>query len=112
MDILEVKALKIATRIGVHHWEQQIKQNLFIDISIPGDFSQCNDDINKTIDYDALCRSVTEYVESNSFQLIETVADRVAALIKEEFKLEQVVVSVSKPHSVAHANDIRVTVKR
>ncbi|KTC71706.1 dihydroneopterin aldolase [Legionella birminghamensis] len=112
MDTLEIKALKIATRIGVHQWEQQIKQNLFIDITIPSDFSQCEDALDKTTDYDALCRSVTDYVESNSFQLIETVAEHVAALVKREFKLEQVCVSVSKPHSIPNAGDVRVTVSR
>lgn len=100
------------TRIGVHAWEQQILQRLYIDISIPGNFTACNDDITNTIDYDKLCQTVTAYIESHSFCLIETVADKVANLIKQEFAIPQLTVSVSKPHAIKNASDIRVTVTR
>lgn len=112
MDQLEIKGLTAMTRIGVHSWEQQIDQRLSIDILIPGDFSNCNDSLAQTIDYDLLCQRVTDYIESNSFQLIETVADSVAALVKDTFQVECLTVSVSKPHAIKNASDIRVTVLR
>ena len=112
MDSLHIKGLSVATRIGVFTWEQQISQRLSIDISIPADFSDCKDELANTIDYDKLCQHVTAYVETNAFNLIETVADKVARLIKEEFKLQQLTVSVSKPHAVKNAANIQVTVTR
>ncbi len=75
---LVIKELTVLAQIGVHAWEQSIKQNLLIDIHIPSDFTHCDDNIAKTLDYDALCQAITHYVESNSFQLIETVAQNVA----------------------------------
>lgn len=112
MDQLEIKGLSTLTRIGVYDWEQQINQRLLIDITIPGNFSACEDDLSKTIDYALLCERVTQFVESGFFKLIETVADKLADLIKEEFKVEKVIVSVSKPHAIQNAGDIRVTVIR
>ncbi|MDP1601886.1 MAG: dihydroneopterin aldolase [Legionella sp.] len=112
MDSLDIKGLSVNTRIGVHNWEQRIAQRLLIDINIPADLSACNDEIDKTIDYDKLCQRVTEHVESNAFKLIETVANTVAEIIKNEFNIAQVTVSVSKPHAVKNASDIRVTVQR
>lgn len=112
MDSLNIRALKIATRIGVHHWEQQIEQQLLLDITIPTDFSSCEDSLEHTIDYDRLCRSVTEFVESKAFQLIETVANDVAELIHNQFHVEQVVVTVTKPHAVKNAGVIQVSVSR
>ncbi|KTD48568.1 dihydroneopterin aldolase [Legionella rubrilucens] len=112
MDSLQIKGLSIATRIGIHEWEQRIAQRILIDIHIPADFSHCEEDINKTIDYDKLCQRVTRHVESQSFKLIETVADSVANLLKTEFPVQQVTVSVSKPHAVKNAADILVNVSR
>ncbi len=112
MDSLHIKGLTVATRIGAYAWEQQIEQRLLIDIIIPADFSACDDLLGKTIDYDKLCQLVTTYVESNAFQLIETVADRIALLIKTEFQVEQLSVSVSKPHAIKNAANIQVSVTR
>lgn len=112
MDSLHIKGLTIATRIGIHEWEQRIAQRLLIDIHIPADFSHCEDDINKTIDYDKLCQVVTRHVESRSFKLIETVADTVAGLLKQEFPISEVTVQVNKPHAIKNAGDIVVTVTR
>lgn len=112
MDSLIITALSVNTRIGIHAWEQRISQRLLINITIPADFSACHDDIINTLDYDKLCQQVTSYVESTSFNLIETVADSVAVLIKKTFNLAKIEVSVSKPHAIKNAGDIRVIVTR
>lgn len=112
MDTLQIKGLSIMTHIGVHAWEQKILQRLLIDISIPTDFHHCNDNLANTIDYDKLCQQVTQYIESNSFQLIETVAERVADLIKQTFNIPELTISVSKPQAIKNASDIRVTITR
>jgi len=112
MDTLTIQGLSVQTQIGVYAWEQQIKQQLLLDIIIPSDFKNCNDDIAHTLDYDALCKTVTTFVESQSFQLIEYVAHCVAQLIKDEFKVQQLTVSVTKPHAVKNAAVIKVNVSR
>lgn len=112
MDTLNIKALSVATKIGVHAWEQRINQQLLIDITIPTDFRACGDNLANTIDYDALCQTVTEFVESQSFQLIESVANKVAQLIQQNFKVEKLTIAVSKPHAVKNAGTIQVVVSR
>jgi 7,8-dihydroneopterin aldolase/epimerase/oxygenase len=112
LDCLHIHGLTVTTRIGVYGWEQQIAQRLLIDITIFADFRACDDQLAKTIDYDKLCQQVTHYIESQAFQLIETVADGVAQLIKTEFNIEQLTVSVSKPHAIKNAANIQVTVTR
>lgn len=112
MDRLDIKALSVNTRIGIHVWEQRISQRLLLDISIPTDCSQCHEEISNTIDYDKLCQIVTSYVETNSFKLIETVANNVADLVKTEFNVSDIIVRVSKPHAIKNAGDIQITVNR
>jgi dihydroneopterin aldolase len=112
LDTLHIKALNVSTIIGVYAWEQRINQQLLIDISLNTDFTQCEDDLDKTIDYAVLCETVTQFVESNTFQLIETVANEVAHLILKQFKVDQITVAVSKPHAVKNAGTIQVVVQR
>jgi dihydroneopterin aldolase len=108
MDSLHIKALKVSTKVGVHAWEQRISQSLLIDLTIAMDFSACPDNLANTLDYDLLCQTVTEFVQSKSFQLIESVANSVVALIQQEFKVKQITVAVSKPHAIKNAELVQV----
>ena len=112
MDMLRISKLSTMSRIGIHAWEQRILQSLLFDIEIPSDFSTCEDQLEKTIDYDQLCQRITVFVETNAFKLIETVAEKVAQLIKEEFHVDAVTVCVSKPHAIKNAGNVSVTIKR
>ena len=112
MDKLEINALKVSTKIGIHKWEQCINQDLFIDIAVCRDFSNCDDDINKTIDTEELCNLVTTYVETNSFGLIETIATNVINLIKEKFDTTSVSIRVVKPHAIKNANHVVISMTR
>jgi dihydroneopterin aldolase len=112
LDQMDITGLSMSTRIGIHAWEQRIHQRLLIDINIPVDLSLCNNDLNKTIDYDALSRRVTSFVEEQSFDLIETVGEKIAALVKEEFNVSQVTIRVSKPDAIKNAANVSVCLTR
>ena len=112
IDSLHISALRIETHIGVHAWEQRILQTLLLDIKIPMDIGTCNNELTNTVDYAKLCQVVTHYVESNTFLLIETVGEIVAKLIKDTFNINQLSISVSKPHAIKNAGNICVTVNR
>ena len=112
MDTLQITALSTNTHIGVYAWEQDILQLLLLDICIYSDLTTCNNQLENTIDYEKLCQQVTTFVESNNFTLIETVAEQVAQLIKNEFQVAKLTVSVSKPHAIKNAKNICVTINR
>ncbi len=112
VDTLHISALSIMTHIGVHAWEQRILQQLLIDIRITIDVTTCKNQLTNTIDYDQLCQRVTTFVESTPFTLIETVAETVATLLKDEFSVKELIISVSKPHAIKNAGNICVTIHR
>lgn len=112
MDILQISSLSTMTHIGVYAWEQRILQQLLLDIRIPLDVAACNNQLSRTIDYDQLCQRVTTFIESNTFTLIETVAENVAQLIKDEFQVKELTISVAKPHAIKNAGNICVTINR
>ncbi len=114
MNYLRIEGLRIETRIGVHAWEKKINQVLLIDIEIPIDIpknsSPSQDVLENTVDYDALCQHVTELVTSNSFNLIETVAQQVLTSIQATFKVQALTLRVSKPHAIHNAKNISVEI--
>ncbi|MDX2346839.1 MAG: dihydroneopterin aldolase [Legionella sp.] len=110
MDYLYIEGLRVETRIGVHDWEKKINQVLLIDIKIPRDFSKLDDALENTVDYDALCQHVTKLVESNPFNLIETVAHQIIASIQSTFKLQALTIRVSKPHAINNAKNIYIEI--
>lgn len=112
MDVLTVEGLQVKTKIGIYPWEQQILQTLLIDITIPTNFSQCDDNIESTLDYALLCNEITTYLEVNHFQLIETVVQRLIEFIQREFNVPKLTVRVSKPQAVKNAKNVSVTCSR
>ncbi|MCC5791063.1 MAG: dihydroneopterin aldolase [Legionellaceae bacterium] len=112
MDQLSIHGLTLQARIGTHQWEQAIRQKLLVDICIPLDLSACGDQLEKTIDYAAVCSSVISFVEQHAFLLIERVANEIASLLKEKFQLQAIEVTVHKPHAIAQAKDISVKIYR
>ena len=112
LDWLQIRELKISARIGIYAWEQRIEQTILLDIALP--IPRITEEVNlaQTIDYGALCNAVTTFVSTQSFELIEAVAQQVAALILAEFKVASVKVSVNKPLAVANASAIIVSVER
>jgi len=108
---LHINALRVSTKIGVYAWEQQILQPLLIDLQIPINISHCDDKIENTLDYATICQEITTLVESNSFALIETVANNIATHIKKLYSItNKITVSVSKPNAIKNADMVKITV--
>lgn len=113
MDKLIITALRVKTRIGVYAWEQKIDQTLLIDLEIPVDLNHFNHELKDTIDYDLLCRTITNHIESKGFELIETVGLEIITLIRSNFGIEDLItVRVSKPRAIPSAQNVTIVLTR
>lgn len=114
MDCIFIKQLTMSTTIGVYDWEKEIKQQLLIDLEMFGDFSQAgaSDILDDTIDYAEVSSRITSFVEQNSFELIEKVAEAVAQIILSEFKPAKVHIKLQKPGAVANAQTVGIAITR
>lgn len=114
MDTLYIKGLKVPTTIGVHSWEQQIKQTLVIDVKADIDLSQLNDseDLTKTVDYWQAMQHIKQLLNNHSFKLIETVANKIAALLLAEFAITKVTVVVAKPSVAIDVEQVAISITR
>jgi len=97
-DRLVIHDLKAECRIGVFDWERERPQPIWIDLELAIDAAKAarRDDVQAAVDYGHLVTSVKGLAEGKTYQLLETLAEDVAALVLEEFRVPQVRVQVKK----------------
>ena len=100
--------------IGFIDWERRVKQTVELDIELPVDCERAarSDDVADTLDYKKVAKRVLAFVEGSEFQLVETLAHRLALVILEEFALPWVRVSLNKPGAIRHSRDVGVVIER
>lgn len=114
MDKVFIEALEIETLIGIYDWERRIRQPLLFDIEMAFDNRRpaATDDIADTLDYKAVSKRLIEYVSQSSFGLVETLAERCAGIILDEFAVSHVRLKLSKPGAVRGARAVGVMIER
>lgn len=113
-DTIFVTDLRIEAVVGIWDWERALPQTISLDLEMATDISAAvdADHIDATLDYRAIAKRVTAYVQESKFQLIETMAEKVATLIREEFGVAWVRVAVHKPRAVRGSRDVGVMIER
>lgn len=114
MDKVFIEGLEIEALIGIYDWERRIRQPLVFDIEMAFDnrVPAASDAIGDTLDYKAVSKRIIEYVGASSFGLVETLAERCAAIILEEFGVRHVRLKLSKPGAVRGARAVGVLIER
>ena len=114
MDTIFIRGLRIETIIGVFAWERQTKQVLFFDLEIATDIKQAaaSDQVGDALDYKRITKLIIQFVEKSRFQLIETLAEKIAALIMAKFDVAWLQLSINKKGALRHADDVGITIQR
>lgn len=114
MDLIYIRDLKIDCVIGVYEWERRVKQTVILDLDLAADIRRAaaTDRIDDTINYKAVAKRLMAYVGESQFQLVETLAERVAEILLNEFKLPWVRVRVNKKGALRGATDVGVIIER
>ncbi|MBZ4040056.1 dihydroneopterin aldolase [Novilysobacter selenitireducens] len=114
MDHVFIEGLEIEALIGIYDWERRIRQPLVFDIEMAFDnrIPAASDAIGDTLNYKAVSKRVVQYVSESDFGLVETLAERVAAIILEEFGVQRVRLKLSKPGAVRGARAVGVMIER
>ena len=74
--------------------------------------SLLTDSIDDTLNYKGVAKRVLGFIEESSFHLVETLAEHVAMLILEEFKVGWVSIVLSKPGAIRSSRDVGVMLER
>ncbi|HYN76253.1 MAG TPA: dihydroneopterin aldolase [Lamprocystis sp. (in: g-proteobacteria)] len=114
MDIVFIRGLTIETTIGIHDWEKRLRRPVILDLELGSDCTRAagTDRIADALDYDAVTRRLTQFVGESRFELVETLAERCAAILRDEFAIPWVRLSLDKPGAVGAGVDVGVVIER
>ena len=114
MDTVFIKGLKTEGVIGVFEWEREIRQPLYIDVTLATDIRKAaeTDDLQHTLDYKAITDAIKAFVSGTQFQLIETLAEALAQKIQQDFQVSWLALKIHKPGAIADAEDIGIVIER
>lgn len=114
MDIIFIRDLKVDCIIGVWEWERKIRQTLYIDLELGTDISKsaASDKLEDTLDYKAITNAIREFVATSEFNLVETLAEKIAALTLDQFNIPWISISINKKGALRNARDVGVRIER
>ncbi len=97
---IKIRGLEINACHGVHGFEKQTPQRFVIDADLSVDFYEAakHDDLNKTVNYSAVCSLIAKTVTENCLNLIESLAYACAFAVMENFAtVSKITLTVKKP---------------
>jgi 7,8-dihydroneopterin aldolase/epimerase/oxygenase len=115
-DRIALRGLKVRGFHGVLEQERRDGQDFGIDAILEVDISDAaaTDDLTRTVDYSEVAQAIAAIVAGEPLDLIETLAERLAAVCLEQSLVSAVEITVHKPHApiALPFDDVTVTIRR
>jgi len=114
MDIVYIRELEVRTIIGIFDWEREQRQVVSLDLEMGSDIAAAaaTDTIKNALDYKAVAKRLIDFIEKSEFFLVETLAERVADIVVNEFDVPWVKLRLGKPGAVTGSKDVGVIIER
>ena len=100
MDRIKIINLECFAKHGVYEEENMLGQKFIVSAALFLDTRKAgvSDDINESVNYAGVCRSIVDWMQDNTCNLIEAVAEKLAEMILMQFEpVKKVTVEVKKP---------------
>lgn len=114
MDIIFLGGLEIQTIIGIYEWERETRQTVVLDIEMAFDIEKAaeTDDIQYTLDYKTVSKRIISFVEESHFFLVEKLIVEIANIIRHEFNVPWVKITLNKKGAIRGASDVGIIIER
>lgn len=114
MDKVFIEGLEIHALIGIYDWERRVRQPLVFDLEMAFDNRRpaTSDAIADTLDYKAISKRLIAFVSTSAYGLVETLAERCAQVVLQEFDVAHLRLKLSKPGAVRGARAVGVVIER
>ena len=114
MDAVFINDLRIETIIGIYDWERKVKQTISLDLEMGTDIRKSaeTDAIEDTLNYKAVAKRLIAFVGDSEYQLVETLAEKIAEIVLSEFDVPWLKLTVHKPGAVRGSRDVGVIIER
>lgn len=115
-DRIVLTGLRVRGNHGVYDFEREQGQEFVVDVvlHLPLRVAAASDDVADTVHYGELADEIAGIVGGEPVDLIETLAERIAAAALRDRRVQKTEVTVHKPSApIAHAfEDVAVTIVR
>ena len=114
MDKIIIEALEIDTVIGVYEFERYYPQRLLLDAELDWDISSvaAADNLELALDYAAVCKRLREHALCSPVQLVETLVEKFADILHQEFSVSRMRLHLRKPSALAETGAVGVCIER
>jgi dihydroneopterin aldolase len=114
MDIVFINDLDIETIIGIYDWERKIRQVVRLNLEMNTDVkcAAASDRIDDALDYKSVAKRLIGFVGESDFQLVETLAERCADIVLDEFPVDWLRLRVDKPGAVRGSKSVGIIIER
>jgi dihydroneopterin aldolase len=101
MGIIRLKNMQFYGYHGVSPSEKHLGGKFEVDVELMTSFQKAcqSDNLEDTINYEAIYHTVDDCVKKKKYYLIEAVANSIAKTILNNFPVESIVIRVRKPHA-------------
>ena len=101
MSSIDIHNLKVVACHGVLQEEKINSQPFYFDVSMAYDFAKAaeKDELSLTLNYDEIMHDISDFCKDNTFDLIETLCHRAAAMLMRKYPIDSVCVRVKKPQA-------------
>lgn len=114
MDHIFIRDFRLETLIGFHKRERIVPQTLRLDleIGIANTAVFESDKVTDCIDYEKVTIRIRELVAATHFNLVETLVERIARIVIDEFGAASVKVSAAKLGILKNTGLVGVQIQR
>lgn len=116
MDKIVIRQYRVPVLIGLLPEERQSKQFITLDLEFQINTAHASqtDELRSTIDYAAVCNYLNEFLNASQFQLIETLAEKLAEGLLGHFSLSWLrLIITKKPKGIPQAEGgVSVVIER
>ena len=114
MDKIFIRNLQVSVQVGILPHEKAKKQKISFDIVYSIDAKRVSqfDEVASTIDYGSVREILIHFLNSQRFNLIETLADQCADCLLMHFKMKWLKLSVTKSSIFDDADGVGIIIER
>ena len=109
-----IRGLELIGSIGVYEHEHRYEQRVIVslELTVADTYDGVSDQLSAIYDYDLAVRAIKETVASGHFNLIETMAERIAGQCLADTRVRDVRVTVEKPDILPACRAIGIEIHR
>jgi len=114
MDKIIIKCLKVKSIIGTLPEERTKKQEIEFNIELDCNLSAAgnSDNLNDTVNYQAVENDILTMAEASSFMLLERLAEEAANACLKYEQVKCARITIDKPGALKHSRSVAVCVER